>query len=113
MSGGDASQAEKRRDWCGPERSDNTAAAFRPEGSALTQRGPQAPQDRDRVRPKAGTLSARDRHRMANTPLPLFTEGRLREARNPTTGRIEPGRQSRARPKPIVILFAWQQLTQA
>jgi hypothetical protein len=41
--GGRPSQAGKRAGWCGPERSDYTAAVFRPKGMALTAWGPQAP----------------------------------------------------------------------
>lgn len=90
--------ATRRLDYCVRDTAGAIASyvevtSFGP--AALTQRGPQAPQDEDRVRPQADTLSARDRHRMAKTPLPHSTEGRLREARNPTTGRVEPGRRSR------------------
>jgi hypothetical protein len=62
MSGGLASGPE-RGGWCGPERSDYTAAAFRPQGLALTRRGPQAPRNKGSFGHRPSLIEcARDRY---------------------------------------------------
>jgi len=74
MSGVEASQAGQAAEWCGPERSDYTVAAFRPKGLALTPKGPQAPQnEKQKVSQRLSLdLRARDRHRTAKTGFPPF-----------------------------------------